>query len=201
METIEKQSDLILLKRLQDIISKLNELDNQIESNSKRQSETDLELSDWLHIIEDYELSDSASIEVIKKIHELRKKRRAEKNEFELISKYQEIKNRLSSSDNRQFMISEIQKKFKTLNQEYNYRVLTNDEVNYIINLKNSVAEKQEDKSKRGRKKTQKSEETNQMIKELLKQRYSQSAIAKELGISQPSIAIRIKKMKENGIL
>ena len=181
---MKNQSDIYFLKLLQDSINALNELDNLIDSNSSRQNEVDAELLDLLHLIENNELCDSACIKITRRIQELRKTRRRIKNEHELIVKYNEIKTKLSSKDNRQFITAEINKRMKLLNQEYKNRVLTDEQVKEL--LKNEKLDVKTDRS-----------ETYKKIKEYLELGYSQTKIAKLLGLTQPTISAKIKKMKE----
>jgi len=192
---VEKQSDIYFLKLLQDAINSLNTLDELIETNGRRQSEVDSELCDLLHLVENNDLNDDACIKIMARIKELRKVRRSLRNEYELINRYQEIKARLSSKENRQFIFVEIQKRFKTLNQEYKNRILTDKQVEDLLEKQGVI---EESKEKISRKISEKSQQINIKIKELLEKGYSQTEIAKEMNMTQPSISIRIKKIKES---
>jgi len=190
---MEKQSDLYFLKILQDAITSLNKIDELVESNSTRQSAIDLELCDLLHLIENEEISDAASPKIIKRIHELRQIRRSLRNEYELIIKYNEIKERLSFKENRQFVIAEIQKRIKNLNQEYKNRILTQEQIDEL--LKDDSTKITETKKKR--KRSEESKKIDEQIMELLEKGKSQSEIAKILYMTQPSISMRVKRIKE----
>ena len=72
----------------------------------------------------------------------------------------------------------------KLLNQEYKNRVLTDEQVKEL--LKNEKLDVKTDRS-----------EMYKKIKEYLELGYSQMKIAKLLGLTQPTISAKIKKMKE----
>lgn len=159
-------------------------------SNFQRLQDVNLEIMDIEHLIENENFSDIACVKTIAKLKELRKKRRSLKNEGELAQKYNELKARLSSKENRQFICSEIHKRAKQFGQEYNYRVLSEEEIKFLL----------EDSTKSHEKKArneQKSKDINEKILSMLEQGFSQAKIAKELGVSQPYISVRIKKMRE----
>ena len=191
---MDKQSDIYFLKLLQDSINTLNELDNLIASNGDRQSKVDSELCDLLHMIENNDLSDFACVKVVKRIKELRKIRRSLRNEYELILKYQELKTRLSSKENRQFIVAEISKRMKDLNQPYKNRIITDEQVQDFLENKMIVGVTT---SIKPRKRSEKNDDINAKIQKMLEQGYSQKRIAVELKMSQPSVSLRIKKMKE----
>ena len=71
-----EQIDLVVLKKIQDVIQGLDELDTMFAENSQNQSKNDSEISDWLHVLQDDENLDDAAIASIgRKIAELRKER------------------------------------------------------------------------------------------------------------------------------
>ena len=195
---MQNQSDLYFLKLLQDSINALNELDDLIESNGSRQSKVDSELCDLLHLIENKELSESASIKIVKKIHDLRKIRRSLRNEYELIVKYNEVKMRLASKENRQFITAEVQKRMKSLNAEYQNRILTKEQIDELLKEEPNVSSSIKDtKQKSKRTRSEESRKIDEQIKELLEQGKSQSEIAKILYMTQPSVSLRAKRIRE----
>ena len=191
-----RESDLYFLKNLQDAIQSLNVLDEIIETDGKRQSDKDMEISDYLHILE--ELSEDAEDQVFarlgRKISRLRKERRHLKNEYLLINEYQQIKARLSSKENRQFITSSMHRRMKELNQPYKFRIITDDVIKSVTKVENKEIIEQ---LKRGRKQSSKSKEIDEHIWDLYKQGISQKEIAKKLNITQPTVCMRLKKMKE----
>lgn len=112
-----------------------------IDTQSIEIQNTDLQLSDLYHLIENNELSDSASINVVKKIHYLRQLRRSLNNEHEIENTYNTHKSKLSGKDTRQFLLHEVYKTVKSLGSKYKNRILTEEDIQEII----------EPKKKRGR--------------------------------------------------
>lgn len=112
-----------------------------IDTQSIEIQNTDLQLSDLYHLIENNELSDSASINVVKKIHELRVLRRSLNNEHEIENTYNTHKSKLSGKDTRQFLLHEVYRTVKSLGSKYKNRILTEEDIQEII----------EPKKKRGR--------------------------------------------------
>lgn len=127
---------------------------------------------------------------IVQELKKAREYRRHQKNEFELIRAYQENKEKLSSNVNRQFLMAEIYKVWTRLNQKYNMRVLEEKEVDKFRTVNKPV-------QKRAKSRSQKSIELDQKIWNLYLQKVTQTEMSKKLGISQPVISIRLKKLKE----
>ena len=196
--TCHSDYDKIFLKKLQDCIIDLDELDQIIETNGERQSKIDLELSDWLHLlqgnIDDLKKNCFVLANIAEKIAILRLERASLRNEFELIKRYKEVSRQMMTKDNRQFVIAEIQKVMKNLNQPYQNRVITEKDIEMIKAV--TVEESKSIKKKRARKSRAESEALNTKIWDLYNQGISQTKIAKMVGLTQPCINVRIKKMK-----
>jgi hypothetical protein len=126
----------IVLEKISQVIELLNEIDSMIENCPKEQQNIDYQLSDLYHLIENNELSDEASIAVVKKIHELRKIRRSLDNEFKIENTYNTHKSKLPGRENRQFLLNEIHKTIKTLGVKYKNRVLTDEDITEILTPK-----------------------------------------------------------------
>lgn len=187
-----KETDVLFLSNLQKIVKLLDEIDDLIESNSTRQSKIDGLISDYEHIIENEILTNDQAMLIVQELKKARKYRRHQKNEFELIRAYQENKEKLSSKVNRQFLMAEIYKVWTRLNQKYNMRVLNETEVEKFRTVNKVVLAK-----KREKRRSQKSIDLDNKIWDLYQQKKSQTEISKILGISQPVISIRLKKLKE----
>lgn len=186
-----KETDVLFLSDFQKVIKLLDEMDDLIESNSLRQSETDGLISDYEHIIENETLTQDQAVLIVEKMKKAREYRRHQKNEFELIKAYQENKAKLSSKTNRQFITAEVYKVWTRLNQKYNMRVLDEKEVEVFKTVNNKLMEI------KGRKRSQKSIELDNKIWDLYMQNNSQKEIGRIIGVSQPVISIRLKKLKE----
>ncbi len=187
-----EQYELIFLKKLQDCIDGLDDLDEIISTNSERQSVTDYELSDWLHFLQNEEnIDDETILNVSNKIIALRKKRQSLRNEYECIKRYKELSNRMMTPASRESIKTEIGKTLSNLNQPYKNRVITEDDITF-------VKAKCEKKTVRKLRRKDSAELDKQLL-ELKKQGLSQREMAEIVGITQASISVRFKKMKEKG--
>ena len=187
-----EQYELIFLKKLQDCIDGLDDLDEIISTNSERQSVTDYELSDWLHFLQNEEnIDDETILNVSNKIIALRKKRQSLRNEYECIKRYKELSNRMMTPASRESIKTEIGKTLSNLNQPYKNRVITEDDITF-------VKAKCEKKTVRKLRRKDSAELDKQLL-ELKKQGLSQRELGVIVGIKQASISVRFKKMKEKG--
>ena len=65
--------DKLIIDKITNAISILDDIDDMIKTQSIELQKVDYKLSDLYHLIENNELSDEASINVVKEIHDLRK--------------------------------------------------------------------------------------------------------------------------------
>ena len=121
--------DVEIVELVKQGIEILDKIDEMIKTQSIELQKIDYELCDLCHLIENNELSDEASINVIKRIHDLRKERRSLKNEYEIESTYQTHKSKLAGNGTRQFLATEILKTVKQLGKKYTNRVLTEEDI------------------------------------------------------------------------
>ena len=128
--------DKLIIEKISNAISILDEIDNMIRTQSIELQKVDYKLSDLYHLVENNELSDEASINVVREIHLLRKERRSLNNEHELEIVYQNQKQKMIVNDSRQFIITELNKTNKRLNNEYKNRVYTEEEIEKLISPK-----------------------------------------------------------------
>ena len=131
----------IILEKIKQVIDMLDDIDEMIDTQSIEIQNVDLQLSDYYHLIENNELSDLASINVIKKIHELRLIRRSLNKEHEIENTYNTHKSKLAGKDTRKFLLHEVHKTIKSLSNPYKNRILSDEDVQNIL----------EPKKKRGR--------------------------------------------------
>ena len=125
--------DELIVEKIKDAVQILDEIDEMINTQSTELQTIDLELSDWYHLIENNELSDEASIKVIKRIHDLRRLRRSLNNEHEIENTYLTHKSKMTGNETRQFLANEIFKTVKKLDSEYKNRVLTDEDIKNIL--------------------------------------------------------------------
>lgn len=128
--------DKLIIDKITNAISILDEIDNMIKTQSEELQKVDYKLSDLYHLIENNELSDEASINVVREIHLLRKERRSLNNEHDLEVVYQNQKQKMIGNDSRQFLVTELNKTNKRLNSEYKNRVYTEEEIEQLISPK-----------------------------------------------------------------
>ena len=141
--------DKIIVEKIANAIATLDEIDGLIKSQPSELQTIDYELSDWYHYIENNEMDDETSVNIIKRIKELRIKRRALKNEYEIETTYQQHKSKLSGDTTRQFLLN-VYKTKKRLETEYKNRVITDDDILLMIG---------QEKKRRGRPRKEISEE------------------------------------------
>lgn len=128
--------DKEIVEKIKNVVKLLDEIDEMIKTQSQELQAVDYELSDLYHLIENNDLDEKVSFNIVKRIHELRKKRRALNNENELENTYQTHKSKLSGSETRQFLMAEINKTSKRLGCEYKNRVLTEEDINTLFETK-----------------------------------------------------------------
>ena len=125
--------DELIVEKIKDVVSLLDEIDEMITSQAQTLQAIDYELSDYYHLIENNELNDVASINVVKKIHDLRKQRRSLNNESSIENTYQNQKTKLIGNGTRQFLLNEIYKTIKKLNSDYKNRILTDETIQSLL--------------------------------------------------------------------
>ena len=128
--------DKLIIDKITNAISILDEIDDMIRTQSEELQKVDYKLSDLYHLIENNELSDEASINVVREIHLLRKERRSLNNEHDLEVVYQNQKQKMIGNDSRQFLVTELNKTNKRLNSEYKNRVYTTEQIEQLISPK-----------------------------------------------------------------
>ena len=189
--------DTIFLATLHRVIDALNELDDLIDTNGERQSNIDLQLSDWLHKLQcDDNLTNEQITNIGIKIKELRKERESLRNEYELINEFSKNKNKLFQKENRQFLVCNISQRLERLNQPYNNRVLTDEDIDKVIN--NNVNKSEEVETKQRKKYTFTNKNT---IKEMLLEGISARETAKHLGCSLSTVYYAHRDLVREGKL
>ena len=143
-----------LLNLITTSISNLDEIDDMITSQSTELQLVDLELSDLYHLIENNELDETQSYNIVKRIHDLRVERRILNDEHELELVYNANKSKLSGDNTRQFIIAEVRKMNNRLESEYKNRVLDDEKIKILLGV--------EETKKRGRPKKEKLNESEE---------------------------------------
>lgn len=128
--------DKLIIEKIKNAICILDDIDDMIRTQSEELQKVDYKLSDLYHLIENNDLSDEASINVVREIHLLRKERRSLNNEHDLEVVYQNQKQKMIGNDSRQFLVTELNKTNKRLNSEYKNRVYTTEQIEQLISPK-----------------------------------------------------------------
>lgn len=118
-----------LISLIKNICLQLDTLDEYLESISEQKRKVDYELSDLLHFIENNDIKAKDSNKLIKLIKEKRLIRRDLNKQDSIKDTYNNNISRLALKNNRQFLLSEVLKKEKSLETEYRYRELDENEL------------------------------------------------------------------------
>ena len=122
-----------VIKTLQEITKKLNEIDTYYDGLTNELSEIDLKIQDLLHYIESHKISILWAYKYIVELKKLRLERRRIKNDMFVLGKYSEHKNKIISSGNRQFLMAELHKAEKQLEAPYKNRQYKDEEIEEIL--------------------------------------------------------------------
>ena len=139
------------LQRCMEAFDEADKLYDDVEDFIKNEMPTetskfDSEQQDYLHILEDYELTDKQLINVGRKLEANRNNRKNWHNIFTIASAWNEHKGKVFNRNNRVFLRESIAKTIKNLDNSWNFRVLSEDQVTLLLD-----DNKVEEPTKRGR--------------------------------------------------
>lgn len=80
-----EKTDLIFLAKLQQVMTTLDELDDIAKRNPTRQQMIDYEISDYLHLLQNEDMSDEKILELSKRLKQARLTRVSLFNTSELV--------------------------------------------------------------------------------------------------------------------
>lgn len=181
-----EKTDLIFLAKLQLVMTTLDELDDIAKRNPTRQQMIDYEISDYLHLLQNEDLSDEKILELSKRLKQARLTRVSLFNTSELVKTYMSNNKVLIYSEHRHKLKDAIEEKMKNLNNNYNYRILEQEDVD---SFKECIIIESKTRKKRG-----KYEITKEMLEEKLEKGMKNKEIAEELGCEQSYISVLKKK-------
>jgi hypothetical protein len=181
-----EKTDLIFLAKLQLVMTTLDELDDIAKRNPTRQQMIDYEISDYLHLLQNEDLSDEKILELSKRLKQARLTRVSLFNTSELIKTYMNNNKVLIYSEHRHKLKDAIEEKMKTLNNNYNYRILEQEDVD---SFKECIVVETKVRKRRG-----KYEITKEMLEERFEKGMKNKEIAEELGCEQSYISVLKKK-------
>ncbi len=176
----------LFLAKIQQAITLLDEIDTIIDENPTMQQNIDWEISDYLHLLENEELTEKARLEIDEQIARCRKVRRQLCNISSLAKVYVDNRDKLRYKGQREFLVANIKSQLNKLDNEYKYRVLDQDTVNSYIKKEEII--EQPKKQKLGKKRISKED-----LLEMINKGMRNKDIAAEIGLS-PSALCHLKE-------
>lgn len=181
----------LILRKFDELDVLTNEVKEMIENQPEKQRRLDQLLSDYYHILEKEDVTDTEIINVGRKIHEARISRRDENNTSILINCYEKNKQKLqySTKGNRELFRQAINLTMKRLNENYEYRVLTNDDLKQL-----SKNDKNKDVVQVKKRRPRRKGITKEQIEECVKKGMKNKDIAKKYDVADSYISLLKKK-------
>lgn len=180
-----ENKETIFIAKIQQALTLLNEIDEIIKDNPTEQSNIDLQLSDYYHLIQEKgsEMSDSAKVKLIDRIEEIRLLREQHNDIYLIGDYYSKNRQKLQYTNGRNQLYNELSKLLGTLHKPYNYRILDENQIDSFMTIDN---------------KPTKIEKRNKMSKEELERLLNEGKksvdIAKMYGLTQQYICVLKKK-------
>lgn len=112
----------------------IDEIDQMISTHSERLQKVDHELSDWLHYIENNDLSSADSVKIVAKIKELRLLRKELHREHAIEKAYMDNSSKMMGNNTRGILMANINKAVNDWENEYKNRVLTDEMISEVLN-------------------------------------------------------------------
>ena len=181
-----ENKETIFIAKIQQTLTLLNEIDEIIKDNPTEQSNIDLQLSDYYHLIQEKgsEMSDSAKVKLIDRIEELRLLREQHNDIYLIGDYYSKNRQKLQYTNGRNQLYNELSKLLGTLHKPYNYRVLDENQINSFMTIDDKSIEIIEKKNKISK----------EELERLLNEGKKSVDIAKMYGLTQQYICVLKKK-------
>ena len=128
--------DEIIYNTIKEAIKLIDEIDAMINTQAEELQKVDYEISDWLHYIENNETTGKENEKILKKLKELRIKRKSLHKEHAIEKAYKDNSNKMMGNNTRQMLLSEINKTIKQWENEYKNRILTEEEIKNFLETK-----------------------------------------------------------------
>lgn len=143
-----------LLAKIKLVLDTLNDIDEILDRTPQEQSKADSLRSDYLHLYEGYDLSESSMVEISKKLHDVCVVRRNWNNVFQIGQTWRNNLQKIVWTNQRPFLYKCVEQTVKNLNCEYKDRVLTEDDKKQLLATQNATqTETQTETQKTTRKK------------------------------------------------
>lgn len=175
----------IFLAKIQQALVLLDEIDDIIENNPTMQQNIDWEISDYLHLLENEELSEESRLEVDMQLARCRKIRRQLNNIHAIGKVFHDNRDKLRYKNQREFLTSNIKSTMNKLDCDYKYRVLDQDTIDGYI----KKVEPKFEKLEKGHRKYTKINITKEELVEKINSGMKNKDIANELGITSSSLS------------
>ena len=159
----QQQNEFIaMIQRCMDQFNQADKLYDEIEDfiENKMPVETsayDSEQQDYLHIFEDYDLTDNQLVSIGKAIINNRDNRRNWHNIYEISKVWKEHKQKIFNRNTRIWLNENLKKVINNLNCQWKYRSLSEEDIsNLLKDDENKNTNSSEEKQKRHKRYTQK---------------------------------------------
>lgn len=181
-----ENKETIFIAKIQQALTLLNEIDEIIKNNPTEQSNIDLQLSDYYHLIQEKgsKMSDSAKVKLVDRIEEIRLLREQHNDIYLIGDYYSKNRQKLQYTNGRNQLYNELSKLLGTLHKSYNYRVLDENQINSFMTIDNESTETIEKKNKISK----------EELERLLNEGKKSVDIAKLYGFTQSYISVLKKK-------
>lgn len=166
-----------IVKKIEFAIALLNQIDQSFEAIGNEQQTNDQLISDYNHLIEEYELQDKARLQITYKLSTLYDQRRELKNISMLKNTWNKNTDKLRYLASRGTIMGEIKKTLDHLDKPYRSRVMSEEDKKLLLDCDEN--EEKPTKNTRGRKPIENCEE----ILTLLAKGNKVKDIAAELGV------------------
>jgi hypothetical protein len=166
-----------IVKNIEVAIALLNQIDQSFEAIGNEQQINDQLISDYNHLIEEYELQDKARLQITYKLSTLYDQRRELKNISMLKNTWNKNTDKLRYLASRGTIMGEIKKTLDHLDKPYRSRVMSEEDKKLLLDCDEN--EEKPTKNTRGRKPIENCEE----ILTLLAKGNKVKDIATELGV------------------
>lgn len=128
-----------LLAKIKLVLDTLNDIDEILDKTPQEQSKADSLRSDYLHLYEGYDLSESSMVEISKKLHDICVVRRNWNNVFQIGQTWRNNLQKIVWTNQRPFLYKCVEQTVKNLNCEYKDRVLTEDDKKQLLATQNET--------------------------------------------------------------
>lgn len=175
-----------LFKSMDAVFSTLDYIDDQMENSGLNVEKCNNINLDFLHILETYNLNDRQLLNVAKAIVANQKRRRDYKNQYIIAKTYRENKSKLSSKEGRKVFKDSILDTVSHLGERYKLKVLSEEDVEKIINKAIPVRVSDEGETSKGHKRGD--IPSKNKLQQVLSELKTAGKVAKHFGVSIATI-------------